>query len=267
MKKALLLIVVIVVLFSGCNPSYAMPIGDTRNGQTAEQTARHVTQKPQTVAPSAKATKKIEVTPTPGNVVMGKSVFYAWEDMLGNIWVYAACELINDGGTPVQVSNIDFYILGEGDEVLGAIQYNSAAPDILGPGEMGFSCGETIIDTIDNPDLVKNFEIYGAVVDTQEKRNMLTVSDAKYYPPKNYSSHKVTGWVVNDSGARAANVALAIAMYDANGELLGILTSDPSYVIEKDAKAPFEAAYPSINNGAPLDVATIVGKAYDWTMD
>lgn len=260
MKKCVLsFFIALLIVLTGCNMS--QPMGDTA---TVEPTEKDLPSTPQvTVTPKPTNTPG----PEPGNLEAQNIVYYAWKNSIDTVWVYAACELVNTGGAPIEIGFIDFAVLGENNEVYGTITMNLAVPEAIAGGETAYTCGSTIIDTLDDPELVKRIEVSGSFDPADKAADQLTFEGLTYYPPKGYSSHKVTGWVINTAEKTADDIRIACALYDSADNLLGVVTHSLSSTLGKGQKAAFEAGYPEFESKEPLDVAKIVGVAYNWSWD
>ncbi len=201
------------------------------------------------------------------NAEISQTALQVWENSIGTIWAHGAIEITNNGDVPIKIGDISFSFVGEDDLILGSATLILPIPEIIQPGEKSYAGDSTTIDGAENPEQVKKLEVHIDFDETDEECQLLTVQDTNIVSPKNeYSSFKITGRVVNSSSEKADDIRIILAMFDADGNLLGIYKETVSVTLQPEDKMGFEASYPSIDiDGFEKMIDHVKGFSYNWT--
>ena len=187
----------------------------------------------------------------------------AWVNSIDTVWVHSAAVFENTGDTPVEIGETQMNYKATDGSILGTSTMIYAVPRIVNPGETAFIGESTILDgTMSKDDFSEttynfNFE------ETTEDPNLMEVSGVKGVDGE--YGYKVTGLVKNPTTEQQDDIRLAAALFDANGELLGVLEGSVDVGLAPGGEAGFELSYPELPEGVAAKVATIEVKSYGWT--
>ena len=207
-----------------------------------------------TAAKQEKNTAKLEIS---------QQTAGAWLDSIDTVWVHSAAIFENTGDTPVEIGETQMNYKATDGSVLGTSTMIYAVPQIVNPGETAFISESAILDGAKSKDDFKettfNFNFSG----TTEAPNLMEVSGAKGIDGE--YGYKVTGLVKNPTTEQQEDIRLAAALFDANGDLLGVLNGSMDVGLAPAGEAGFELSYPELPEGVAEKVATIEVKSYGWT--
>jgi len=193
-----------------------------------------------------------------------QTALYKWKNSIGSIWVHGAIEIKNIGTVPIEIGDIAISFLGEDNTILGTTSMVLAVPEIIKPGEVAYAGDSTVLEGVSNIDEIIDIEANMDFDETEEESPVLSVEDLNLRTDS-YGDFKITGRVTNTSTKNADDIRIIIALFNREGELLGIKNASPDVTLAPGRKMGFEAGYPPIESGTASKVNTFTGKAYNWS--
>lgn len=194
------------------------------------------------ISESPTQTVRSYITPKPkSNAQIGQHVFYVWKE-LNTFWIYVACEIKNNGSTPLYIGSVNASATAKDDSVLQTVDMIGSIPPIINPDEKAYVSGIETLDNIKEANEVISVEITGSFSTWDKGPVYLKTSQIKFFPSKDkYSSSMVTGWVENTTKESADNVVVVCGLYDIKGNLVGVFRDNVHSIINPGSKAAFKA--------------------------
>jgi hypothetical protein len=188
----------------------------------------------------------------------------AWKDSIKTVWVHSAAVLKNTGDVPIDIGSIQFNFEDKDGGILGTEKMVIAYPDIIQPGETAFIGETSILDGVTDPNEFKETTINFSFDKTSDEKVMLEVSGTKGKQVKDFgfSSYKVTGSVKNQTTEIKKSISVAAGLFDAEGNILGVMKGGIDVGINPGSQAGFDLGYPDIPENVINKIATIEVKAY-----
>lgn len=186
----------------------------------------------------------------------------AWTDSIETTWVHSAAVFENTGDVPVKIGETQMNYKGTDGSMLGTSTMIYSVPDILLPGETAFIVESTILDGVTAEEYAET--TYNFNFDqTEESPNVLEVSGTKGIQGE--YGYKVTGVVKNITEEQQDDVRLAAALFDENGDLLGVLKGSVDVGIAPGSEAGFDLSYPELPPEVKSKISTFEVKSYGWS--
>lgn len=228
--------------------------GSTENaGDTNESSSENQTEETEV---KEKEEAKLEIINSTGD---------AWIDSIGTMWVHSSAVFKNTGTVPVDIGETQMNFKAQDDSILGTASMIYAVPSVVLPGETAYITESTILDGISNAEDYKETTYNFGFNETDDDPNLLEVSGVKGIKGDSYNPYKVTGVVKNTTEELQDDIRLAAGLFDAEGQLLGVLDGSVDVGVNPGSEAGFELSYPELPEGVADKVATVDVKAYGWT--
>lgn len=221
---------ILVLSLTGCSNDYA---GDTEK-KTTEESKNNGDTKTEN---KEKEEPKLEVIDQTGG---------AWKDSIGTVWVHSAVVFKNTGSVPISISDSQLNYKAQDNTILGTSPGVFSVPSVVKPGETAFIGESTILDGITDSASYKETTINFGFDPTDEDPNLLETSGVKGIKGDDYSPYKVTGLVKNTTDQKQDDIRLAAGLFDANGKILGVLSSSVDVGVNPGSEAGFELNYPDV---------------------
>lgn len=187
----------------------------------------------------------------------------AWIDSIDSVWVHSAAIFENTGDTPVEIGETQMNYKATDGSILGTSSMIYAVPQIVNPGETAFIGESTILDGTLTDESFSETTFNFNFSETADKPNLMETSGIKGIDGE--YGYKVTGIVKNPTTEQQEDIRLAAALFDNNGDLLGVLQGSVDVGLAAGSEAGFELSYPELPEGVAAKVATIEVKSYGWT--
>ena len=213
-----------------------------------------------------------DATPTPAPAPEPKGASYAitdkravtWVNSIGTTWVQVIVEITNDGTKDLYLGSGKVDLEDANGKLIKSISLVSEVPEVLAPGEKGYMYEET---TLDNPvegaiTVLPREDVKEAKVD----RVRLAVSEVEL-SDSGYGDIKALGRVENTTDETQDWVNVEILLFDADGKLIGKVTSLITDELKPGDKVGFEATSFSLPDTVTVSsVASFIAYAYPMQM-
>lgn len=204
------------------------------------------------------------------NVEVQQDTYGAWTDSIGSVWVHYSAELVNTGETAASIGDIQVNFEGVDGSILGTDTMLSPNPEIIEAGETAYITTSTILEGYTEEEFAKgslNID-FNSVSETSQ---VLTTDAVKFVDLSGdefaMSPYKVTGTIMNDTDEKADDIRIAAGLYDAEGNLLGVLNGSLDVSLNPEGKAGFDLSYPELPAGIAGQATEVKVKAYNWSFD
>ena len=242
-KSSFLFLIFLLFILTAC--------GNTENaGDTNENSSERQTEE------NENTKSKLEIINSTGS---------AWVNSIGTVWVHSSAVFENTGTVPVDIGETQMNFKAQDDSILGTASMIYAVPSVVLPGETAYITESTILDGVSNAADYKETTYNFGFNETNEDPNLLEVSGVKGVKGDSYTPYKVTGVVKNVTKELQDDIRLAAGLFDAEGQLLGVLSGSVDVGVNPGSEAGFELTYPELPKGVADKVATVDVKAYGWT--
>ena len=242
-KLSFLFLIFLLSILTAC--------GNTENaGDTNENSSERQTEE------NENTKSKLEIINSTGS---------AWVNSIGTVWVHSSAIFKNTGTVPVDIGETQMNFKAQDGSILGTSSMIYAVPSVVLPGETAYITESTILDGVSNAADYKETTYNFNFNETSEDPNLLEVSGVKGVKGDSYTPYKVTGVVKNVTKELQDDIRLAAGLFDAEGQLLGVLSGSVDIGVNPGSEAGFELTYPELPEGVADKVATVDVKAYGWT--
>ncbi|MGI5883713.1 MAG: FxLYD domain-containing protein [Candidatus Spyradocola sp.] len=220
----------------------------------AEETPPTATEQPTGMeTPVAESMMQATKAPTSSDpqYEVGTAQVRLWTNSIGTQWMQTIIPVTNTGDRNLYVDGGSFDIESADGSLIGVQDYVSAYPQILAPGETGYIYENTSMDTPldETPTILPHPNIDAATVDLiRYEVTDLGISD------KEYGGIHVFGRVTNTSDAAASLVYIAVALYDADGNVVDIVFTILTDELAAGAQIGFDASSFSLPNDITADI-------------
>lgn len=208
-------------------------------------------------------TKEAEEKKSTAKVEIAQQANGAWVDSIDSVWVHSAAIFENTGDIAVEIGETQMNYKGQDDSVLGTSTMIYSVPSVVNPGEKAYVVESTILDGVSSAAEFKETTFNFNFQETTKAPNLMEVSAVKGIEGE--YGYKVTGLVKNPTEEQQDDIRLAAALFDKDGNLLGILDGSVDIGLAPGNEAGFELSYPDLPEGAASKVATIEVKSYGWS--
>lgn len=192
-----------------------------------------------------------------------KSVDGAWSPYEDSdyILIHGAAIFENKGDVPVKIGETQMNHKSTDGSILDTESMIYSVPRVILPGETAI-IGETSYVEGASADEFGETTYNFTFDKTKENPNVVEVEGIKGTPVED--GYKVTGVVKNTTNEQQDDIRLAAALLDAEGNLLGALSTSVDVGIAAGGEAGFEMSYPDLPPNIADKVETIEVKAYAW---
>lgn len=194
-----------------------------------------------------------------------KQTATAWKDS-GGISINSSAIIKNTGNTNASIGNIQINMVGKDGSVIGT-GTATADPGTLKPGQTAFVTDTELESHSKVSDFKKstyNIDFNNTTQDPQElKTTKIKMTAADQY---SLSPYKITGVVHNNTKAKVDNVTVSAALFDKNGNLLGIMNTTLMVSINPGGTAGFDIQDPPMPPSIAGKADSVKVKAYNWQM-
>lgn len=168
-----------------------------------------------------------------------------WKTRDGVVWVHGAAKIVNTGNIPIELGSVSFIFHDKNHSELLKSESILPIPFNIDPGEVAYASTSEKIYMVSNVDQVAEVSfIIGQCHMPMEDNPLLKIKNINIIPSKNpLYSFKISGKVMNPEITQGA-ICIALAMFDKNGELLGVYKDYPNFVPNEELK--FETFFPPI---------------------
>lgn len=174
-----------------------------------------------------------------------------WTD-IGYLWVNMAAEVKNTGSTPISVHNCKLDLIGKDNDILETIDYADALPAIVMPSQSAYISEYWTFKGIDSLDFIRDVNVILDYDRTDARIEYLQVKDLKAF--NDDGRIKVTGRIANSSSRNVDDVVYAVALWDEEGKLLGVMKETLSIPLEQGQETGFSTDDPPLE----MDIGRIV---------
>lgn len=188
----------------------------------------------------------------------------AWKDSIDSVWVHSSAVFENTGDVQVEIGETQMNFKAQDDSILGTATMVYSVPSVVLPGEKAYISETTILEGVSSAEEFKETTYNFNFDETSESPNALEVSGVKGIKGDEWTPYKVTGMVKNTTEELQDDVRIAAGLFDANGELLGVLKGSIDVGINPGSEAGFDISYPELPPGVADKVQTLDVKAYGW---
>lgn len=256
---SLALVLALTVCACSSTPEAETPASGTQSAATA--TAQQETAAPET-DPTTTPTEAPESSDP--QYELGQARVNLWTNSIGTQWMQTIIPVTNTGAGNLYIDGGSFDMEAADGSLIGVQDYVSAYPQVLAPGETGYIYENTSMDDPieETPSIVPHPNIDAATVELiRYDVTDISISD------KEYGGINVIGRVTNTSDEAASLVYVALALYDADGNVIDVVFTILTDELAAGAQIGFEASSFSLPDDITADmVANYTVWAYPMQM-
>jgi hypothetical protein len=188
------------------------------------------------------ASAPVETPPAADPVADPYEVTYSkartYTNSIGTVWIQTIIEVENTGSAPLYLSSGTVDIEKADGSLIESLSTVGVYPDVINPGEKAYYYDESTLDADPGADIVAvpHPDIEIAKVDTiRFPLSDITLRNGKY------GGVEAIGRVENNSDEEQALLYIAIFLYDANNDPIGVMFTIPDNIAAGDTVS-FEAS-------------------------
>lgn len=161
-----------------------------------------------------------------------------WTNSIGSTWEQTIVEITNTGSVPLYLGDVSYDLEDESGSLLASESMVSVYPTVLDVGEKGYLYNETTFDgdPVDNVNIIPHIKAEAAKIENVR----YPVTDVKI-SDDNYGRIKVIGRIENNTSEDASMPEIAIVLYNADGEPIGLIFTYVMDGVPAGEKVGFEA--------------------------
>ncbi len=262
MKKAILIILALVLLvsFAACGKKPAAPVDDAPVPSDSTPAPTSASAPEPTAEPEPEPSS--EPAPEPAKETDYEITYMhnqMWVNSIGTTWTQTIIEITNTGSVPLYLGNVSYDLEDESGSLLATQSLVSVYPTVLDVGEKGYMYDETTFDgaPVDNVTILPHIKAEKAKIDNVR----YPVSDVKI--TDGTFGLKVIGRIENNTAEDASMPEVAVVLFNADGEPIGLVFTYVMDGVPAGDKAGFEASGLTLPDSVTADaVADYVVFAY-----
>lgn len=270
---ALLPLAVVALLLAACSSGGAsespQPTSADANVAATPPLANTQAASPTSAAPTATAaaaTPGAATATATASVASGPIVaveidvpirYVAWLDKAGIVRVQFVARVRNSGNVPVELYDIVWTQVGEDGELLEPRGLESSSPSKIAPGDVGVIAGSGTAITATTPADVEGVSVTFEAREAASPSRLLAPGDVELQHEDRADHVLVAGHLENTTGARAADVRVAVVLVDSAGRWIGFAAGE----IEGDSIGAGESAAFVVDAILPPGIAADVDSA------
>lgn len=215
-KKRLIIVAIVLVFVIGI-----IALGSSGSSGDSKNIGDDASKNTKTVTEDKKEEADYEV---------GDGFTEVWTDSISTKWIRIAVPVKNTGSVNLYVSDASFDVENKDGEIVDTVDYVSAYPQIIKPGETAYYYEETTYDGKDTKDLkvIPDIDVEKATVDCIR----YSISEDKVKTEK-YGRTSLLGRVENTTDVDGSNVYVTVNYFDKDGKFL----SQQFTILDNDLKA------------------------------
>ena len=181
---------------------------------------------------------------------VGEGFAEVWTDSINSKWIRIAVPVKNTGNVNLYLSSSSFDVENKDGEIVDTIDYVSAYPQVLKPGETAYYYEETLYEGKDVKDLkvVGEAEAEKATVDCIR----YAISEDKIKTDE-FGETKLLGRVENVTDLDGSEVYITVNFFDKDGKFL----SQQFEILDNDLKAGAKKGFETICDSFDLKASDV----------